>query len=210
MPLSHFTDRHLVRLLATESRRTDTSPSELAASHVALGRFLAGELLEAIPLETRDIQHPQGVRQGWRIQAEQEIALVVLMRAGLYVGEGFREVFRTAPVLHVSVSRGEGLAAPDLELIERLGARKCVLIDSVVNTGGSVEPVLRQLTERSVDTFVAALVTPHTTAGRLTEAWPRTRFLFARLSDNQYVGVGATDTGNRLFGTIPRGKGEVS
>lgn len=102
------------------------------------------------------------------------------------------------------------MAAPDLEQIARLGARRCVLIDSVVNTGGSVEPVLRQLSERSVDTLVAALVTPHTTAARLAEAWPRTRFLFARLSDNQYVGVGATDTGNRLFGTIPRGKGEVS
>ncbi|MBX3408891.1 MAG: hypothetical protein KF859_03290 [Phycisphaeraceae bacterium] len=210
MPLSHFTDRHLVQLLATESRRTDTSPSDLAASHVALGRFLAGELLEAIPLETRDIQHPQGVRQGWRIQAEQEIALVVLMRAGLYVGEGFREVFRSAPVLHVSVSRGEGLPPPDLEQMARLGIRRCVLIDSVVNTGGSVEPALRQLSERSVDTFVAALVTPRPTAVRLAETWPRTQFLFARLSDNQYVGVGPTDTGNRLFGTIHRGKGEVS
>ena len=70
MPLTHHTDRHLVRLLATETRRTDTTPHELARSHVALGRFLAGELVENLALEPCEILHPQGVRQGWRVAAE--------------------------------------------------------------------------------------------------------------------------------------------
>ena len=54
MPLTHYTDRHLVRLLATETRRTDTSPHALAESHVALGRFLAGELVEHLELVAID------------------------------------------------------------------------------------------------------------------------------------------------------------
>lgn len=201
MPLQHFTDRRIVQLLATQTRRVDLSPRELAVSHVALGRFLAGELLERFPLEECDIAHPQGVRKGVRIKDERELAIVVLLRAGLYIGDGFREVFESAPLLPVHVSRGEGLAASDLQTLRALGVRTCILVDSVVNTGGSIEPVLKQLGAIGIATCVAALVVPRETAKRLERSWPETWFCFARVSDNQYVGKGKTDTGHRLFGT---------
>lgn len=204
MPLTHFSNRNLVHLLATESRRTDISPHALASSHVSLGRFLAGEMIEHMTMVPRDIQHPQGVRQGWQIQDEHHIALAVLMRSGLYVGDGVREVFQRAPMLHVTAARGKGLSEAELSQLSSLGIRTCVLIDSVVNTGESIEPVLRQLSERGMRTHVVSLVTPRSTAERLVKVWPETHFHFARLSDNQYVGSGATDTGNRLFGTIER------
>ncbi|MCX5690654.1 MAG: hypothetical protein NTV94_12885 [Planctomycetota bacterium] len=207
MPLIHFTNRNLVRVLATETRRTDTSPQELAHSHVTLGRFLAGEVLEQFALEAREIRHPQGLRQGWQIQSENDIALVILMRAGLYVGQGFREVFRVAPMLHVSAPRGKGLPDADINQLSQLRIRSCVLIDSVVNTGGSIEPILQQLMNQGIRVHVAALVAPSTTAERLAATWPETQFSFARLSDNQYVGKGATDTGNRLFGTTGHSAG---
>ena len=207
MPLTHYSDRHLVKLLATESRRTDTSPLELASSHVALGRFLGGELLEHLALEPHDIQHPQGVRQGWQVAQEHQIALIVLMRAGLYTGQGIREVLRTAPMLHVSAPRGRGLSEGDLGQLRRLGVRTCVLIDSVVNTGASIEPVLGQLAGCGLRVFVLSLVAPRSTAERLAASWATTHFLFARVSDNQYVGSGSTDTGNRLFGTVEREEG---
>ncbi|WP_434420187.1 uracil phosphoribosyltransferase [Nannocystis pusilla] len=206
MPLTHHTDRHLVRLLATDTRRTDTTPHELARSHVALGRFLAGELVEHLELEPREIRHPQGVRQGWRVADEETIALVVFMRAGLYVAEGAREVLRSASVLHVSPRRGIGLDDADLAALVELSPKTCVLVDAVVNTGASLEPVLGQLGARGLQTFVLSLVSPIPTAERLTAAWPKVQFLFARVSENQYVGKGTTDTGNRLFGTPRLGK----
>ena len=70
-----------------------------------------------------------------------------------------------------------------------------------MNTGASLEPVLAQLAERGIRTFVLSLVSPIPTAERLAQAWPAVNFLFARVSENQYVGKGTTDTGNRLFGT---------
>lgn len=200
MPLIHFSDRHLVRLLATETRRTDTSPRDLAESHAALGRYLAGELVERLPLEVSEIPHPQGVRPGWRVADEDRVALVVLMRAGLYVADGVRDVLRRAPMIHASPSRAVGLVPSDLAALDETRARTVVLIDSVVNTGASVEPILGQLAARAMTAFVVSLVSPVSTAERLEQAWPDVTFLFARVSTNQYVGVGATDTGNRLFG----------
>lgn len=207
MPMIHFTDRHLVRILATETRRTDTSPRALADSHVALGRFLAGELVEQLPVEPCDIPHPQGVRQGWRVADESRIALLVFMRAGLYVAEGVREVLQHAPMQHVTPRRGVGLDDVELAAVDAMSPRMCVLIDSVVNTGASLEPVLSQLGSRGVQLVVLSLVTPVPTAERLARSWPDVSFLFARISENQYVGRGATDTGNRLFGTLPSTEG---
>ncbi len=207
MPLTHYTDRHLVRLLATETRRTDTTPHDLARAHTALGRFLGGELVEELAIEACDIPHPQGVRQGWRLADEDAVAILPFMRAGLYVAEGLREVLPSAPVLHVRPSRGVGLPAVDLAALDALNARTVVLADSVVNTGASLEPVLAQLAERGLRSVVVSLVSPVETAARLAEAWPDVRFLFARVSTNQYVGAGSTDTGNRLFGTARRLEG---
>lgn len=202
MPLTHFTDRHLVRLLATETRRADLSPYALSRTHVALGRFLAGELAERLDLDPCEIQHPQGARQGWRIAQEERIALLCFLRAGLYVTEGVREVLTQAPLLHVSPRRGVGLSDAELAGLDETGATTAVLIDSVVNTGASLEPVMEQLSQRGLRIFVLSLVSPTPTAARLEQAWPGVELLFARVSDNQYVGRGATDTGNRLFGTI--------
>lgn len=204
MPLTHYTDRHLVRLLATETRRTDTTPYELTRTHVALGRFLAGELVEELEVEPCDIQHPQGVRPGWRVADERGVVLMPFLRAGLYVAEGLREVFRHAPVFHVKPTRGEGLPPDELAAFTALDARVAVIADAVVNTGASLEPVLRQLSGRVPHIVVVSLVSPAETADRLASAWSEVRFLFARISTNQYVGAGSTDTGNRLFGTTHR------
>lgn len=204
MPLTHFTDRHLVRLLATQTRRTDLTPHELTRAHVASGASSPGSGFEQLPLESYDIPHPQGVRPGWRIADEPSVALLCFLRAGLYAAEGVREVLPRAPVLHVAPRRDAGLSAGEQRAVEgRRGARAFVLIDAVVNTGATLEPVLAQLRARPDAALVAvvALVAPAATAERLALAHPEVHFLFARLSDNQYVGRGATDTGNRLFGT---------
>lgn len=201
MPLHHFTDRRIVQLLSTQTRRVDLSPRELALSHAALGRFLAGEVLEHFSLEEREIAHPQGVRVGMRIKDEHRVALVALLRAGLYAGDGFRDVFASAPLLLAHSSREHGLAAIDLNTLLNLGIRSCIVIDSVVNTGRSIEPVLKQLDAIGIEAIVAALVVPRETAERLEQSWPEVHFYFGRVSDNKYVGRGKTDTGHRLFGT---------
>lgn len=209
MPLTHFSDRKAVQLLATQSRRMDLSPYELSRVHADMGRYIAHELLERLSLEPYEIQHPQGIRSGWRIAQEQEIALVTFMRAGLYVTDGIRDVLRNAAVFHASPTRQIGLASGDLERLMPLVGRTVVLVDSVVNTGATLVPVLHQLAaHRPALVAVVSLVAPVETAGHLERTFPDVHFLFARLSTNQYTGKGSTDTGNRLFGTFHETIGE--
>lgn len=205
MPFTHFTDRHAVQLLATQSRRTDVSPVQLARSHVDLGRLLAYELCELLPLEPCQIQHPQGVRTGVRIAGEDEVVILSFLRAGLYVTEGVREVLQHAAVCHVSPSRERGLDPAQLRALPALAGRVVVVVDSVINTGATLLPVLAQLQAQAPSLLIVlSLVTPVATAELLERRFPAVHFLLARVSENQYTGAGATDTGNRLFGTLPR------
>jgi uracil phosphoribosyltransferase len=48
-----------------------------------------------------------------------------------------------------------------------------------------------------------AAVAPTPTAVKLAGDFPAVTFEYLRLSDNQYVGIGRTDTGDRVFGHIP-------
>jgi len=57
LPLQHYTERKAVQLMATQSRRTDLTPSDLAKVHVDLGRYLAYELVELLDLEECEIHH---------------------------------------------------------------------------------------------------------------------------------------------------------
>lgn len=210
MPLVHFTARHAVQVLATESRRSDLSPYDLSRVHRELGRYLAYEVLERLELEPCEIRHPQGLRPGQRVARESEIVLLALMRAGLYVTEGVREVLRQAAVYHVESRRARGLDEAQLQALPALAGRVVLLIDSVINTGATLRPVLSQLRARGAGrVLVLSLVTPVDTAEALAREWPEVTFLMARLSTNQYTGVGATDTGNRLFGTLDGGGAEA-
>lgn len=205
MPFTHFSQRHAVQLLATQSRRTDLSPVQLARSHVDLGRLLAYELVELLPLEPCQIEHPQGVRTGMRIAGESDVVILSFLRAGLYVTEGVREVLQLAAVCHVSPTREYGLDEAVLRSLPSLAGRVVIVVDSVINTGATLLPVLEQVRAQVPALIVVlSLVTPVDTAKRLEQTCPDVHFLLARVSTNQYTGRGATDTGNRLFGTLPR------
>lgn len=205
MPFTHFSQRHAVQLLATQSRRTDLSPVQLARSHVDLGRLLAYELVELLPLEPCQIEHPQGVRTGMRIAGESDVVILSFLRAGLYVTEGVREVLQLAAVCHVSPTREHGLDEAVLRSLPSLAGRVVIVVDSVINTGATLLPVLEQVRAQVPALIVVlSLVTPVDTAKRLEQTCPDVHFLLARVSTNQYTGRGATDTGNRLFGTLPR------
>lgn len=134
--------------------------------------------------------------------------ILSFLRAGLYVTEGVRELLQLAAVCHVSPTRQNGLDEADISSLPLLAGRVVVIVDSVINTGATLLPVLEQVrAQMPAMIVVLSLVTPVETAKRLEQSCPDVHFLLARVSTNQYTGRGATDTGNRLFGTLPRRKG---
>lgn len=205
MPLKHHSSRAAARLLANQSRRADIDARSLSQAHQDIGRFLGHELTETLELESYTIQHCQGPREGIRIKDEQGVAIVCLMRSGQYLADGLRDVLRQAPLFPVTPCRASGLTEKDLRSILDGAPHAIVIVDAVVNTGESLRPVLTQLAAKSgARLHVLAAVAPTPTAEKLAGELPGVTFEYLRLSDNQYVGKGSTDTGDRVFGQVAR------
>jgi uracil phosphoribosyltransferase len=203
MPLKHHSTRPAAQLLANQSRRADIDARSLSEAHHEIGRFLAYGLADALELENYTIQHCQGPREGVRIKDEHRVSVVCLMRSGQYLADGLRDVLRQAPIFPVTPCRSSGLTEKDVRMILKASPHTIVVVDAVVNTGESLRPVLAQLAASSgARLHVLAAVAPTPTAEKLAGDFPAVTFEYLRLSENQYVGKGHTDTGDRVFGHV--------
>jgi uracil phosphoribosyltransferase len=203
--LHHFTDVPACRLLADRTRRSDMDVKDYSESYSEMGRFLAMQLVNEFELEEYDIQHCEGIRKGVRIRDDNKIGILCLMRAGLYLSQGCRAIFRNSPMHLISPVRDVGLSQVEIEEIKSSELNSIIIVDSVVNTGKSIKPIFTQSKELGIKRiFVMAGVVPFPQANSLAKDYPEIRFYFGRLSHNSYVGSGTTDTGNRLFGTFNR------
>ena len=186
-----FTNKNIVKLLATQSRRTDISSTELCKIHFEMGKFLAYQILDEFELTETEIKHVQGVKTGSELADKNDIVIFALMRAGLYAAEGVRSVFTDSQFFPVAEIDNK-----DLE------NKIIIIVDAVINTGRSIEKAIEHLLKiKPRKIFVATLIMQKD-ALIISEKYSDIYFYALRVSENKYVGKGGTDTGNRLFNTM--------
>ncbi|KAI5310771.1 hypothetical protein KEM55_002380 [Ascosphaera atra] len=200
------------KLLATSTRNSSITGPELQAHHRQTGRHLArGLLADVIGLEETLVPHVQGHNTvGFRFAQEDEILIIGVMRAGLFIAEGVHECMPASSLL---------LARDPCEVSSRhlKGKRTVVLADHVVNEGATVREFLHRLLylEPALRVIIVAGVVQ---AGFVTQPLdisvsskargcppgePQVIDLVTlRASENKYKGKGPTDTGDRLFNTV--------
>ena len=190
MTIKHFTNKKAVQLLATQARRTDIGSSALCKIHFEMGKILAYEMLDEFELSEIEIQHVQGTKKGVQLSGKDNIVIFALMRAGLYAAEGVRSVFTESQfvLFNETADNGRGLAN-----------KIVVIIDAVINTGESVAKVIEHSQKGNPGKIIVGTLVMQKDAARLANKYKNVRFYALRISDNKYVGKGATDTGNRLF-----------
>jgi uracil phosphoribosyltransferase len=192
-----------VKVLSTPMRDAAVKGPGLRAAHAAVGRYLATEYMAAtIGVEEYDMMHVQGgTTKGHRILNEAQTLIVALMRGGEPMALGVNDVFPCAPLLHAT--RAQHVSSTQL-----IGMRTVVLVDSVVNTGRTMlkfvhhiqalHPTIRIIMVGGV--VQAEAVAEDSTLMALTHG-EQISFVALRKSENNYLGTGGTDTGNRLFNT---------
>lgn len=195
MAIKDFTNKNAVQLLATQSRRTDISSTELCKIHFEMGKLLAYEMLDEFELAETKIQHVQGIKQGVELADKNKIVIFALMRAGLYSAEGIRSVFADSqffPITEITTDKNE------------IKNKIIIIVDAVINTGNSIVKVIEHLQiNKPKKIFVATLIMQKD-ALQLADKYPDIYFYALRISENKYVGKGGTDTGNRLFNTTTK------
>jgi uracil phosphoribosyltransferase/adenylate kinase/phosphoserine phosphatase len=200
----HATDRKAAKLLMTPTREATVAGPVLREAHRRIGWYLAIEFVaDKIGVDGFPIPHVQGHQtSGHRLRHEQQTLIVAILRGGEPMAFGVNDAFPLAMFIHAS--RPEDIKPHHLQ-----GQRTMLLVDSVVNSGGTVVEFVDHVHSiyATIDIVVVAGVA-HTNSvsgnGGIAQAvirHPNLSLVALRLSDNKFTGRGTTDTGNRLFNT---------
>ena len=138
------------------------------------------------------------------------VGIVPILRAGLGLAEGFREVLPDAAVWHLGLRRDERTLEP-IEYYNQLARSNnlqvCFSVDPMLATGGSAIDALNILKRYGVPhlRYVALIGAPYGLL-KLREAHPDVPIYLAaldeRLDDRGYICPGLGDAGDRQFGTL--------
>ncbi|KAH8430146.1 uncharacterized protein LDX57_007816 [Aspergillus melleus] len=203
--VTHTTNRAASKLLMTQMRDKSISSVHLREAHRATGRYLATELLgdpDVVGLEEHPIQHVQGHQiTGYRLFHEKDTLIVAIMRAGEPMAYGVSDTFPLSMFLHANHPN-------DIEPVHVHEKTTVLLVDSVVNTGQTILQFVQHI--RKIHATIQIVVVAGVIQSRCVTGgdvalslsqYKRLHICALRLSDNQFTGKGATDTGNRLFNT---------
>lgn len=208
LPMVHISRHPVIAHKMTLLRDKRTPPPAFYRTVRELGALLAYESTADLKLEPVRIETPIEAMTGSELAGG--VGIVPILRAGLGLAEGFREVLPDAAVWHLGLRRDERTLEP-IEYYNQLARSNnlqvCFSVDPMLATGGSAIDALNILKRYGVPhlRYVALIGAPYG-LWKLREAHPDVPIYLAaldeRLDDRGYICPGLGDAGDRQFGTL--------
>lgn len=141
--------------------------------------------------------------------ADDSIAIVPILRAGLGMVNGVHTVFPTAKVGHIGMYRNEKTLEPCeyyCKLPDGIDKKTVLLLDPMLATGGSACDAISALKKRGCkDIKFMAIIAAPIGVEKVAATHPDVQIyvstLDRELNENGYILPGLGDAGDRLFGT---------
>lgn len=183
-----------LQTLNGKSRNKELRNNKLASLHTQIGEVLGQAMLNFRPTESGFIKTVQNIDCTIQKVSRKNITIVVLMRAGLYVGQGVRNILDSDDQVYLLSN-----TVDDVDLVY-IRNRDIVIVDSVINSGKTIIKYIDYFKDAKSISCISIVMQSRFTD--IAKKYSDILFLTSRVSDNYYIGAGAIDTGNRLFGTI--------
>ena len=196
--------RHKIAILRDEK----TSMKEFRELIEEITTLMTYESLKEVPTETRTVKTPLETCEQ-QFVADNSIAIVPILRAGLGMVNGVHVLFPSARVGHIGMYRNEETLEPCeyyCKLPEGIEDKLVLLVDPMLATGGSACDAIDLLKRRGCKTikFMAIIGAPEGVS-KVAEAHPDVDIYVSTLdrclNENGYILPGLGDAGDRLFGT---------
>ncbi len=208
LPRVHISTHPVMHHKMTELRDKRTQPPAFYRLVKEIGALLAYEATATLLLEAETIETPLQSMEGQRLAGG--IGITPILRAGLGLAEGFREVISETQVWHLGLKRDERtLQAMEYynRLPHRVDLQVAYAVDPMLATGGSAIDAINVLKRRAIPrlSYVCILAAPYGLL-KLTQAHPDIDIYIAALdeslNDLGYILPGLGDAGDRQFGTF--------
>ncbi len=208
LPRVHISQHPVMAHKLTALRDKRTAPPDFYRLVKEIGELLAYEATASLALETSETETPLTKMEGYKLAGG--IGITPILRAGLGLAEGFREVISDAQVWHLGLRRDEQTLQA-LEYYNRLphkvNLQVCYAVDPMLATGGSAIDAINILKRRGIPrlSYVGIIAAPYGLQN-LVQAHPDIDVYIAALdeslNDLGYIVPGLGDAGDRQFGTF--------
>lgn len=193
--------------MLSELRDADTPPARFQDLVRRIGALLGYEATRDLPVQPVTVATPLEPAQGLR--ARSPVTIVPILRAGLGLAEGVRQVLTDAQVGHIGMFRDETSLSPVhyyQKLPRNIADGPAFIIDPMLATGGSAVAAVKMLRGRGCsDVRLVCLVAAPEGVDRLIAADPLIPIFTAAvdrgLNQQGYILPGLGDAGDRMFGT---------
>lgn len=201
-------DHPLIRHKVAILRDKNTSMKEFRELIEEITTIMTYESMRDVELVPVQVETPLEVTTQYKV-ADDSVAIVPILRAGLGMVNGVHKVFPTAKVGHIGMYRDEDTLEPHeyyCKLPEDIEHKTVFLIDPMLATGGSACDAIAALKQRGCKKikFMAIIAAPQGVE-KVALAHPDVPVYVSTLdrclNENGYILPGLGDAGDRLFGT---------
>ncbi len=198
----------LVRVHMTIIRDQESTVDQFRSHLTALAHLMAFPVLQDLATESVRVHTPLAETGGERLLYEP--VLVPILRAGLGLVEGFRDLIPRSIVSHLGMYRDHRTKKPVRYYSNfplNCQAHPFVLLDPMLATGGSAVDALDYLKQEGAQDIrlVSIIAAPPGVAlveSRHPDVKIFTAALDEKLDHNAYIVPGLGDAGDRQFGTL--------
>lgn len=200
-------DHSLIKHKLSIMREEDTSTYIFKQNLDEIAKLMAYEVTRDVPIREKKIKTPICETTGYEL--DQKIFLVPILRAGIGLVDGFRDIIPTAKIGHIGMYRDEKTLEP-IEYYARFpkGMEDAIVIvtDPMLATGGSASMAITNIKNRGAKKILlVCLVGAPEGVKRIQEDHPDVDITLAALdeglNEKGYIVPGLGDAGDRLFGT---------
>lgn len=203
----HIIDHPLIKHKMTIIRNKDTKSKDFYQLVQEIGSLMAYEISRDFPLKDVEVETP--ICKCIQKTLAQDIVIVPILRAGLGMVDGIREMIPSAKVGFVGLYRDEKTLIPHeyyAKFPDNMNDAIVLLVDPMLATGGSAIAAVDILKRRGISNirYVGLVAAPEGIKA-LNEAHSDidiyTACLDEKLNESGYIVPGLGDCGDRLFGT---------
>ncbi|MFL2659101.1 MAG: uracil phosphoribosyltransferase [Candidatus Actinomarina sp.] len=201
--LSHPLKNHYLTIL----RDKNTTVEDFRTYASKLSYLLILEGSKNISLLNKEVETPLTKTEGYEI--ENENVAVSVLRAGLGLVDGVKDLIPNVAFGYIGVQRNEETAEPEYyyENLPNLENKNVFILEPMLATGGSLSFAIDKVKESSPKNIIAlTVISAPEGIKMLEETHPDVTLVTGnideKLNENWYIVPGLGDMGDRLFGTI--------
>ncbi len=191
----------------TQMRKESTGTKDFRQNLDEIAGLMAFEITRDLPLNPIEIKTPVSLCQTQELA--KEIVLVPILRAGLGMVNGIRDLIPTAKVGHIGLYRDEETLEPHeyfAKFPSNMPESVVMVLDPMLATGGSASAAITLLKKRGASIIkLVCLVGAPEGVKRIEADHPDVDVYLAaldeKLNEKGYIVPGLGDAGDRIFGT---------